>query len=65
MNTQKIITPIFLGLAVVLLALGFLQPVAADGSDITRVPVFGRICGVNQNLSTTDTITITLNAVGR
>lgn len=37
----------------------------ADGSDITRVPVFGRYMRVNQNLSTTDTITITLNAVGR
>lgn len=38
---------------------------AADGSDITRVPVFGRYMRVNQNVSTTDTITITLNAVGR
>lgn len=37
----------------------------ADASDITRVPVFGRYMRVEQDLTTTDTITITLVAVGR
>lgn len=38
---------------------------AADGTDITRVPVFGRYMRVNQNVTGTDAITITLTAVGR
>jgi hypothetical protein len=38
---------------------------AVDGSDITRVPVFGRYMRVNQNVSTPDMVTITVNAVGR
>ncbi|MBN1991351.1 MAG: hypothetical protein JW953_01510 [Anaerolineae bacterium] len=38
---------------------------AADGSDITRVPVFGKYMRIYQNLTSTDTITITLIAVGR
>jgi len=33
---------------------------AADATDITRVPIFGRYVRFNQNLATTDTITITL-----
>jgi len=38
---------------------------AADGSDLTRVPVFGRYMRINQDVTTADTITITLLAVGR
>lgn len=38
---------------------------AADGTSITRVPVFGRWIRVNQDVATTDTITITVLAVGR
>lgn len=37
----------------------------ADGTDITRVPVFGRWMRINQNVTGADTITITLLAVGR
>ena len=33
---------------------------AADGSDITRVPIFGRYVRFNQNLTSANTITITL-----
>jgi hypothetical protein len=37
----------------------------ADGTDITRVPVMGRWMRINQDLTNTNTITITLLAVGR
>lgn len=33
---------------------------AADGSDITRIPIFGRYMRFNQNVANTNTITITL-----
>ena len=38
---------------------------AADASDITRVPVFGRYARVKQDLTNSNSITITLIAVGR
>lgn len=38
---------------------------AADASDITRVPMFGRYARVNQDVTNSNTITITLWAVGR
>ena len=38
---------------------------AADGTSITRVPVFGKWMRINQDVATVDTITITLTAVGR
>ncbi len=38
----------------------------ADGAAVVaRVPVFGRYMRINQDVATTDTITITLTAVGR
>ncbi len=37
----------------------------ADGSSITRVPVFGRYMRVDENVATSSPITITVNAVGR
>lgn len=39
--------------------------VAADGSALTRVPVFGRYMRINQDVATADAITITLLGVGR
>lgn len=38
---------------------------AADASDITRVPVFGRYARINQDVTNSNTITITLLAVGK
>ena len=38
---------------------------AADGSGITRVPVFGRYLRLNQDVTSADPITITLTGVGR
>jgi hypothetical protein len=38
---------------------------AADGTDITRVPVFGRYMRINQNVTSSNYISITLLAVGR
>lgn len=38
---------------------------AADGTSISRVPVFGRYMRVKQDVSNTNPITITLTAVGR
>lgn len=38
---------------------------AADATEVTRVPVFGRYVRIKQDLTNTNTITITLLAIGR
>lgn len=37
----------------------------ADGSDITRVPMFGRYARINQNLTNSNAITITLTGLAK
>jgi len=46
-------------------ALGTLDAATGDHNDITRIPIFGRYVRINQDVTNTDDITITLLAVGR